>query len=125
MGSQQMLLIAIGVIIVGIAIALANGTMNGQAEQRTKDNIILECTNLAADALKYYRTNTAMGGGGNSFSGWEINSRLDTTLNGTYSKVLADHALIITGRPLESSGYNWCITTRVEDSEVVSSETRE
>ncbi len=121
MGLKQILLIAIGVI-VGIAIALANGTMNSQAEQRTKDNIILECTNLATDALKYFRTNTALGGGGNSFSGWEINSRLDTTINGTYLKVLTDHALLITGRPLASTGYNWFITTRIIDSEIVSSE---
>ncbi len=120
MGSHQLLLIALGVIIVGIAIALANNVFSSQAEERTKDSIQHETLTLAADALKYYRTNPAMGGGGNSFSNWEIQSSLDTTLNGTYSKVLADHALIIYGKPLTQTGYNWYIATRVDGQEIFS-----
>ncbi len=121
MGSQQLLLIALGAIIAGIAIALGNDAFSSQSEERTKEYIVYECTNLATDALKYYRTSSAMGGGGNTFTNWSISPVLDTTINGTYSPVLADHALIIFGRPLRQSGYRWYISTRIEDGEIFSS----
>ncbi len=61
-----------------------------------------------------------MGGGGNSVSNWNISPKLDTTLNGTYLKVLADYSLIVYGRPLSETGYTWYIVSRIDGKEIVS-----
>ena len=68
MGQQQLLLIVLGVIIVGIAIVVGINLFNANAESSAKDGIVSDCTNLAAMAQQFYKKPVAMGGGGNSFS---------------------------------------------------------
>lgn len=123
MGQQQLLLIVLGVIIVGIAVVVGINVFTAQSEESTKDAIISDCTTLGAMAQQYFRKPTAMGGGGNSFTGWTIPASLDTTANGTYS-VNVDNAsqVTITGRPLAATGYTWTITTVVTPTNVTSSE---
>lgn len=121
MGSQQFLLIILGIIIVALFIAFTQGTISAQAEESAKESIILECNNLALMSMRYFNTSSSMGGGGRSFKGWKIDSRLDTTLNGIYTATLPDdEKLLITGRPLNSSDYKWYILTKVNGKEVIS-----
>jgi len=123
MGQQQLLLIVLGVIIVGIAVVVGINVFTAQSEESTKDAIISDCTTLGAMAQQYFRKPTAMGGGGNSFTGWTIPASLDTTANGTYG-VNVDNAsqVTITGTPLTATGYSWTITTVVTPTNVTSSE---
>ena len=72
MGQQQLLLIVLGVIIVGIAVVVGINLFNANAEESTKDGVVSDCTNLGAMAQQYYKKPTSMGGGGNSFVGWEV-----------------------------------------------------
>lgn len=119
MGSQQFLLIILGMIIVGLTIAFTKGTIIAQAEESTKDGIIHECYEFGLMSMRYFNTSSSMAGGGRSFYGWKMDSRLDTTLNGTYTfDVLDKDKLLITGRPLSSMGYKWYILAKVNGKEI-------
>jgi hypothetical protein len=98
MGQQQLLLITLGVIIVGIAVVTGLILFEHSSNENKKNQIKSEGATLATMAQKYYRLPPAMGGGGRSFIGWKIPALLDTTDSGIYniSTVSADD-LVITG----------------------------
>ena len=73
MGQQQLLLIVLGVIIVGIAVVVGINLFNANAEESTKDTLVSEGTNLGAMAQQYFKKPVALGGGGNDFC-WIYNS---------------------------------------------------
>lgn len=85
MGQQQLLLIVLGVIIVGIAVVVGINVFTASSSQANNDAVIADLTNLASLAQQYYRKPTALGGGGNSFANFAIPSALDTTGNGVYT----------------------------------------
>jgi hypothetical protein len=88
MGQQQLLLIILGVIIVGIAIAVGLSMFTAQSVGANKDAIISDLTNLAANAYQYRIRPSAMGGGGGStYAGYSIPSTLASNENATYSIV--------------------------------------
>ena len=84
MGQQQLLLIVLGVIIVGIAVVVGINLFNANATNANRDGVISDLNNLGAMAQQYYKKPTSMGGGGNAFTGWTIPTGLDSTANGTY-----------------------------------------
>jgi len=71
MGQQQLLLIVLGVIIVGIAVVVGINLFNANAEESAIDTTVSEATNIAAMGLQFYKKPIALGGGGNDFTGFE------------------------------------------------------
>ncbi len=55
MGQQQLLLIVLGVIIVGIAVVVGINLFNANAEEAAKDGVVSDCTNLGAMAQQHYK----------------------------------------------------------------------
>ena len=53
MGQQQLLLIVLGVIIVGIAIAVGITMFKTNAQSSNRDQVINDLQNLAAKAQQY------------------------------------------------------------------------
>ncbi len=87
MGQQQLLLIVLGVIIVGIAIAVGISMFKSNAQSSNRDQVINDLNNLAAKGQQYYRKPTSMAGGGQSFAGFAL-APVDTgNANGSYSVV--------------------------------------
>lgn len=84
MGQQQLLLIVLGVIIVGIAVVVGINLFNTSAEESTKDTLVSEGTNLGALAQQYFKKPTEMGGGGGSFVGFNIPTKLDSTISANW-----------------------------------------
>ena len=84
MGQQQLLLIVLGVIVVGIAVVVGINLFNANATAANRDGVISDLNNLSAMGQQYYKKPTSMGGGGNAFTGWTIPTGLDSTANGTY-----------------------------------------
>jgi hypothetical protein len=84
MGQQQLLLIVLGVIVVGIAVVVGINLFNANATAANRDGVISDLNNLSAMAQQFYKKPTSMGGGGNTFSSWTIPTGLDSTANGTY-----------------------------------------
>ena len=97
MGQQQLLLIVLGVIIVGIAVVVGINVFTASSSQANRDATIADLTNLASLAQQYYRKPTALGGGGNTFTGWTIPASIDTTGNGTYAATVAAQTVTIVG----------------------------
>jgi len=86
MGQQQLLLIVLGVIIVGIAIVVGIQMFGAGAASSNYDAVVTDLNTIASKAQGWYRKPTSMGGGGRSFEdvtlaklGWENND------NGTYT----------------------------------------
>ncbi|MCX6144210.1 MAG: hypothetical protein NTZ35_13425 [Ignavibacteriales bacterium] len=87
MGQQQLLLIILGVIIVGIAIAVGLSLFSAQSVQSNRDAIINDLNNLAAQAYQFRIRPTSMGGGQGDYSCFSIPSKMRTNENATYSSV--------------------------------------
>lgn len=113
MGQQQLLLIVLGIIIVGIAIAVGVNMFQQSAVDTNRQAVISDLTNLAAKAQRYYRTPHELGGGSQNFQGFEL-GRLDTAnANGSY-RVFTTAQLTPDDRPGATS--NISITTSVTDT---------
>ena len=97
MGQQQLLLIVLGVIVVGIAVVVGINLFNANATAANRDGIISDLNNLSAMGQQFYKKPTSMGGGGNTFSGWTIPTGLDSTANGTYVATPSATSISIVG----------------------------
>ena len=69
MGQQQLLLIILGVIVVGIAVAVGITMFSDSAINANRDAMVNDLVNLASRAQQFYRRPSSLGGGGNSFAG--------------------------------------------------------
>ena len=85
MGQQQLLLIVLGVIIVGIAIAVGISMFSSSAASANRDAVVNDLNNLAAKAQQYWRKPAEMGGGNHSFKGFYLETRDTGNANGSYS----------------------------------------
>lgn len=86
LGQQQLLLLVLGVIIVGIAIVVAINVLGNAWVEANKDNMYSDLMNIGSLAQQYYATLKQVGGGGQSFVGFQIPSTLLSTSNGTYTQ---------------------------------------
>lgn len=85
MGQQQLLLIVLGVIIVGIAIVVGITMFKSNAVSANRDQVINDLQNLGAKAQQYYMKPVSMAGGNKDFKGFALTA-LDTgNANGSYS----------------------------------------
>jgi len=97
MGQQQLLLIVLGVIVVGIAVVVGINLFNANAVSANRDGVVSDLNNLGAMGQQYYKKPTSMGGGGNTFTGWTLPLELDTTANGNYAATVAAQSVTIQG----------------------------
>ncbi|HNX00523.1 MAG TPA: hypothetical protein PLE74_12485 [Candidatus Cloacimonadota bacterium] len=70
MGTQQILLIVLSVIIVGVAVAVGISMFATQATNSNRQAIVAELQNFGAAAIQYYKTPSTLGGGGNGTPGF-------------------------------------------------------
>lgn len=64
MGTQQLLLIVLGVIIVGIAIAVGITIFNNQAYNNNRQAVATELNTYGTTAMQWWKTPVAQGGAG-------------------------------------------------------------
>lgn len=105
MGQQQLLLIILGVIIVGIAVAVGITLFQDNAVSSNKDAMTNDMMHLAAKARHFYSRPTSMGGGGHSFTGLSadaagmlklVTAQFSNNSNGTYTiKTAGDNASVV------------------------------
>ena len=111
MGQQQLLLIILGVIVVGIAVAVGITMFQDNAVSANRDAVTNDLVNLAARAQQHYRRPTALGGGQGSFTasgGGTAISNINqltskpTNSNGVYTLgAVAATSVVITGTGTE------------------------
>jgi hypothetical protein len=97
MGQQQLLLIILGVIIVGIAIAVGISQFGAHSTQANKDGVTSSVVNISANAYQFKIRPATMGGGAGSYSGYSIPSKMKADDNGAYA--------------LSSAGATSCVVT--------------
>jgi len=103
MGQQQLLLIVLGVIVVGIAVVVGINLFNANATLANRDGVISDLNNLGAMAQQHYKKPLSMGGGGNTFTGWLLaNTGLDSTANGTYTSTVGAQSVTLVGTGTET-----------------------
>ncbi len=128
MGQQQLLLIVLGVIIVGIAVVVGINLFNANARESAKDTAVSEATNLGAMAQQYFKKPLALGGGGNNFTGFGtvstpgqvVPANLLTTQTCEY--VINGQSATnctITGTPILTD-YTWSVVTTVTPTSITS-----
>ncbi len=97
MGQQQLLLIVLGVIIVGVAIITAIVLFRANAVENKRDLVLNELMNLSMMAQEYYKKPILLGGGGGSFTEWKLPSKLSNTASGTYSASVQSQNVTLIG----------------------------
>jgi len=133
MGQQQLLLIVLGVIVVGIAVVVGINLFNANAESATQDSLVSQGTSLGAIAQQYYKKPVAMGGGGNDFTPdppavtfdqyWDnLPANLKLSADADWDAtppVASDTTIIFTAAPLDLA-YSWTVQTTVTPTSIVS-----
>lgn len=96
MGQQQLLLILLGIVVVGIAIFVGITLFRSNAIEAKRANVTNELVNLAAMAQQYYQKPSSLGGGSRKFTGWSIPPELATTQNGHFTaQITADQVVLV------------------------------
>ena len=99
MGQQQLLLIVVGLIIVGIAVVVGINVFTDNAIESKRNNVINDLLHIASEAQRYYRTPRAMGGGSRTFTDWEIPKGLRTNADGSFRATVevSAQSVVLTG----------------------------
>ena len=113
MGQQQIMLIILGVIVVGIAIAVGIAQFGSQSVSSNKDGLTNDLNNLSANAYQFKILPSSMGGGGNSYASYTVPSKLQSNEDGTLSVVTASAASVTF---LATSALGYGTITAVVDS---------
>ncbi len=85
MGQSQMLIIAISVLIIGIAILAGTGFFQSDEIEINKKAMINDINHIAMAARRYYSRPYALGGGNFTYNGFTVPQTYQSNLNGTYS----------------------------------------
>ena len=85
MGQQQLLLIILGVIIVGIAIAVGIALFGSASVSSNKDALVNDLQNIAADAYQFKSRPQTMGGGSGKYTGYYVPLKLQSNDNGSFA----------------------------------------
>jgi hypothetical protein len=112
MGSQQILLIILGVIIVGIALSVGVSMMSGQSTLSRRDAMITELQMLGEDARTYFIRPASLGGGGRNYANYRIPPKLARTLNGVYTCTTTDRRVFFRGADVENPSNTILVTLR-------------
>lgn len=97
MGQQQLLIIVLSVILVGLA-TYGGPRMNEMYNQGSnRDQLIGNAYALVGFAESYAKRPVSQGGGGGSFSGLKLTSRLLSTPSGKITTSIAAAKLTFTG----------------------------
>ena len=102
MGQQQLLLIILVTILVGIATVVAINVFTEAQEQSNQEAIILDMTSAVPDARAYYKKPSMMGGGGGSFANIEFDDLILDTSNENATYAISEqqpNSFKLTGTP--------------------------
>lgn len=101
MGQQQLILIILGTIVVGIAIAISASLFTVNYTLIARDAIVNDLNTISINARAYYVRPRSMGGGNLSYTGYIIPKKFRSNENAIYSSTLQGEDLIFTAISVE------------------------
>ena len=93
MGQQQLLLIVLGTIIVGVAVVVGINMFTTGAVNAERDALTQDVNNIASAAAAYWRKPLALGGGGRTFIGATLTLMGADSANANGSFVMSGQAI--------------------------------
>lgn len=72
MGTQQLLMLLVGVIVVIFTVFVGYNIYNHYLENNNRDQLVIIINEVAINARQYLLRAKENGGGGGSFRGWNI-----------------------------------------------------
>jgi len=125
MGTQQLLLIILGVVIIGVAMAVGLSLFSANSVQSNKEAIIHDVINIfATSAYQHYLRPSSMGGGQYSYTtsnggtAYKIPKKLLTNANGTYEVVNTATTCTIKGKSTSYPGNSVSLTIGIDGKPV-------
>jgi len=104
MGQQQLLLITLSAIIVGVSVLVGIQMFSENAVQANQDAVLQDMMTIASRAQDWYRKPVQLGGGGRNWTlmpsdstAFDVLQLPQTTANGSYQITSAASGLTITG----------------------------
>lgn len=85
MGTQQLLLIVLGVVIVGVAVAVGITMFKSSSQSSNRDQVTSDLENLGSKAQQYYRKPLSFGGGEDDFKNFNLTPYDTGNGDGSYS----------------------------------------
>jgi len=96
MGTQQLLLIIVGIIVTAIAISVGIQLFGASSVGSNRDALVNDINNIAANAAQFRTRLRAMGGGGGSFVGYIIPDKLQANDDGSFTTVNSPGSTVVT-----------------------------
>ncbi len=97
MGSQQLLLIVVGVIVVGLMVYAGFNISRDYMENANRDQVISNLYDLGLLAQQHYKKNASQGGGGGSYIGWSMPTQFQNTASGVFSQIVRADRVDLSG----------------------------
>ena len=116
MGQQQLLLIVLGAIVVGIMIFVGATMFDAHSTSSNKDAVTSSLQNIAADAYQYKMRPKAFGGGNPSYVGYSVPSKMRSDNNGSYSISGTTSAVLVSFTGTSALNSAWVATMSADDS---------
>jgi hypothetical protein len=96
MGTQQILLVVLGIIMVGIAIAVGIAMFSPTLAESNKTAIVNDLMNIGQYAFRYKITPVPFGGGGRTYTGFIIPDKLKDNEDATFEATPSDQTCLFT-----------------------------
>lgn len=96
MGQQQLLLLVLGAIIVGVSVVVGINMFSGSALTANEDAVRQDCLNMASRCIEWYRKPAVLGGGGKDFTNIDfLKIGYDKTItNGVYVELVTGDVIM-------------------------------
>jgi len=96
MGTQQILLVVLGIIMVGVAIAVGIAMFSPTLAESNKTAIVNDLMNISQYAYRYKITPVPFGGGGRTYTGFIIPEKLSDNEDATFVAEPTNQSCIFT-----------------------------
>jgi hypothetical protein len=107
MGQQQMLLLVLVTIVVGISIRVGFRMVDNQNMQQNRDHLIIQTQNIYAYAEQYATKSQRQAGGAGTYTKFTLPNNMTQTAAGTFSATVSgtlDLTIIGTGNVKGNNG---------------------
>lgn len=85
MGTAQLLYITLGVIIIGLAIVTGLQMFQAYSQDSAREQLISHSLTILSKAEEYYKKPTNLGGGGGSYTGFQLPSEFTRNELGNFN----------------------------------------